>query len=69
MRNGVRSDILMTLLQVGGLVGLGGLGVALNFICSGDYMEPSTLWQVTSCGINMDDTYLPPYSPPAFPEV
>lgn len=68
MQNGFgeRSDILMTLLQ---RCGVEGKKKTLNFICSGDYMEPSTLWQVTSCGINMDDTYLPPYSPPAFPEV
>lgn len=66
MRNGfeVRSDILMTLLQR-----LSVKKNTLNLICSEDYMRPSTLWQVTSCGINMDDTYLTPHSPLAFPEV
>lgn len=66
MRNGfgVRSDILMTRLQRCSVK-----KNTLNLICSKDYMKPSTLWQVTSCGINMDDTYLPPHSPPAFPQV
>lgn len=68
MRNGfgVRSDILMTQLQC---CSVKKTGKKRNFICWGDYMEPSTPRQVTSCGINMDDTYLPPYSPAAFPEV